>query len=342
MNHSKKIVLLAAVLCILVGLALMIGASSSLWYADPGYLSKDPYIQNTYEFIQPVSSIQIRVSDADVTLLPTEGETCKVVCNETEARAHTVALENGVLSVIQPSLPPVWFSFGFHSGPAVTVYLPEGAYQALSLQNASGNLDGSGDFTFQTVRLTTSSGSISFSARASQSIDAAASSGDITLESCQAESLTVSATSGDIELLRCQAEKLAASASSGCISIREGTVTGPASAETTSGDLSVTDFSSAAFSAQTSSGMLTLSNACFDGLATLKATSGDVLLRDADAGEFSISTSSGDVTGTLLSGKLFHAETSSGDIHLPGDDSSGGNCEISTTSGDIDLSLREP
>ena len=53
-----------------------------------------------------------------------------------------------------------------------------------------------------------------------------------------------------------------------------------------------------------------------------------------------LETDTGDVTGTLLSNKIFMYDTDTGDVSLPSV-MSGGKCQIETDTGDIEISIVE-
>ena len=57
-----------------------------------------------------------------------------------------------------------------------------------------------------------------------------------------------------------------------------------------------------------------------------------------DAEEIGIKTDTGDVTGSLLSEKVFHARTDTGRIEVP-KTTGGGLCEIVTDTGDVRIRL---
>ena len=78
--------------------------------------------------------------------------------------------------------------------------------------------------------------------------------------------------------------------------------------------------------------------ASVDGRLGIKTSTGDVRLDHCDAGEITVRTSTGDVSGSLRTGKVFVAKTSTGRIDVP-DTTSGGRCEITTSTGDIRLTV---
>ncbi|HOR22597.1 MAG TPA: DUF4097 family beta strand repeat-containing protein, partial [Ruminococcus sp.] len=71
----------------------------------------------------------------------------------------------------------------------------------------------------------------------------------------------------------------------------------------------------------------------------LDRDTGDIDFEDCDADEIFIVTDTGDVKGTLLSEKVFITKTDTGDVNVP-NSISGGRCEITTDTGDINISLR--
>ena len=60
----------------------------------------------------------------------------------------------------------------------------------------------------------------------------------------------------------------------------------------------------------------------------------------SDADSILIKTSTGNVKGTLLSEKVFSAESDTGRVSIP-KSYSGGECDISTSTGDIKIEIKE-
>lgn len=69
-------------------------------------------------------------------------------------------------------------------------------------------------------------------------------------------------------------------------------------------------------------------------MLTIRYTTGSVHLDGCDAAALSIETSTGDVAGSLLTEKVFAAETSTGKIDVP-KSTTGDLCEIKTSAGSI-------
>ena len=87
-----------------------------------------------------------------------------------------------------------------------------------------------------------------------------------------------------------------------------------------------------------STGNVVLNNVIATEKFTIKRSTGDIKFQDCDAGEISVKTSTGDVTGSLLSEKVFITDTSTGKVNVP-KSTSGGRCEITTSTGDIEIEI---
>ena len=91
---------------------------------------------------------------------------------------------------------------------------------------------------------------------------------------------------------------------------------------------------------RTTTGDITLDRAVSDNALFAESTTGDVFLDRCDAKELTIETTTGDITGSLLSAKAFSAHTTVGDVSVPDSNASGGKCSLTTTTGDILITLK--
>jgi DUF4097 and DUF4098 domain-containing protein YvlB len=92
------------------------------------------------------------------------------------------------------------------------------------------------------------------------------------------------------------------------------------------------------FFTEGSTGSVTLRDVLASEMISIKRSTGDVHFTDCDAAQIAVTTSTGDVTGTLRTGKTFRAHSSTGDISVP-DSVPDGRCEITTTTGDIEIRI---
>lgn len=125
------------------------------------------------------------------------------------------------------------------------------------------------------------------------------STGDITLENITAENIDISLSTGDLILENVQCKNFTSSASTGDIKFKK---------------------------------------VISEEKITLTRSTGDIFFEESDAAGLDITTDTGDVTGSLLSEKIFSASTSTGDIAVP-DTNSGGECKITTSTGDIQIKI---
>lgn len=131
--------------------------------------------------------------------------------------------------------------------------------------------------------------------------------------------ISINKTTGKTKINGVKADKLAVDVTTGDVSLSSVKVKGDINIKSTTGDVDLAD---------TVAG----------GKLTINTTTGDVKLNRCDAGEIAIKLTTGDVEGTLLTNKVFSVDTTTGDIDVP--DSSGSNkCNISTTTGDVEIEI---
>ena len=161
-------------------------------------------------------------------------------------------------------------------------------------------------------------------------------------------SLSIKGSTGDVEIPNAFTfESMDISNSIGDIK-NAASASGDIRIHTSTGDIRVEKVSAAALDLSVSTGGIAVSNATCEGDVknviaadkySIERSTGDVKFSGCDAAEIRIETDTGDVSGTLLSQKVFITETSAGRIRIP-KTTSGGKCEIKTSTGDIDISLQ--
>ena len=85
-------------------------------------------------------------------------------------------------------------------------------------------------------------------------------------------------------------------------------------------------------------GDIVLDNVITEEKLSLERSTGDVRFESCDAAEIFVKTDTGDVTGTLLTDKVFLAQSNTGELAVP-NSVVGGRCEISTNTGDIKIDI---
>ena len=106
------------------------------------------------------------------------------------------------------------------------------------------------------------------------------------------------------------------------------------------GKTSLTDVACKSLSASGSTGDIVLVHVVASGAFSIDRSTGDIILEECDADTLRIKTSTGKVYGSLLSEKEFITHTSTGSVNVP-KTTKGGKCEITTGTGDINISVKD-
>lgn len=321
MNKASKIWLTVAILLIIVGALIFVGALAVLDF-DFAKLSTAGFETNTYEVNGDFHNVLIDVNTTNITFAPSNDENCRVVCVEREQVKHSVAVKDGTLVIdtvdTQKWYDHVGISFGTMK---MTVYLPGDAYASLRADTDTGDIKIPEDFTFESIKITGDTADIVCFASVSNLMDISTTTGNI-----KADALTV----GEVSL----------STTTGNISINSTAAMGKVDLETDTGEIKLTEVTCKSLMAESNTGDISLNNVVAADILSIESDTGDVRFAHSDAASVSVKTSTGDVTGTLLSDKVFITETSTGDVSVP-KTITGGKCEITTNTGDIALTIEQ-
>lgn len=319
MAGKTKMWLLTAASLVLLGATLFCTAMSMLGW-DFTRLSTVRYETNTYELREPFQNISIVSDTADLVFLPSENEVGAVVCYEQENAKHSVTVKDGTL-VIAVEDTRKWFEhigISFDS-PKITVSLPKGEYGELSVRTDTGDVEIPGDFRFEGMDIAGSTGDLTSFAPVSDLVRIRTSTGKIRVEDAAAGTLSLTTSTGDIHVSDVLCE-------------------GDVSLEVSTGRTNLSDLVCRNLLSGGSTGDIRLHRVIAAESFSIRRSTGDVRFEASDAAEIFVETDTGEVTGTLLSRKLFLAESDTGDISVPRT-SDGGSCEIITNTGDIRLEI---
>ena len=100
------------------------------------------------------------------------------------------------------------------------------------------------------------------------------------------------------------------------------------------------DVSCQSLTSSGNTGDLILRRVIASGDFSIERSTGDVSFDACDAATLSVTTDTGNVTGTLLTDKIFIASTDTGRVSVP-KTSLGGKCEITTDTGDIKIEIHK-
>lgn len=317
MKKSKKITIVAAAITVAAGLIISFGAMCAMGF-DFRKMNTVSFTVNTYQVDEDFSGISVEGAESDIRLLPSEDGSCRVVCNESDKIYHSVSVKDGVLTVTRTDTRKWYEHIGIYWGRMeITVYLPGNEYESVYVKSLSGNITVPKDFTFGDADIRNTSGNVNFSADVKNGLSAETVSGDVYVVNTAPKDLSVKSTSGDVKLS----------------SVKTG---GELKIKTVSGDIELGGAECQNITAESTSGDTEFSMAYASEKISIQSVSGEVELHGCDGDSVWIKTVSGDVSGSFLTEKVFITDTQSGDVEVPVS-STGGKCEIKTTSGDIEF-----
>ena len=320
MSRRLKIWLIAAASLMVVG-GIVFAGVMTVFKWDFTRLSTKSLVTNTHTVTEAFTSISVNTDTAEVEFVPSNGDTCAVVCHEYEKELHSVKVADGTLK-IELRDTRKWYDYiGINFGTSkITVQIPQGEYGALTVKTQTGSTTVPQDFRFESIKVTQSTGHIKCYASASGAVSLKTTTGHIRVRGITAGSMDISVSTGEIR-------------------VRSAAVDGDIKLKASTGDAELTDVTCKNMVSSGSTGDLSLENVVLSGSLRDKRSTGDVELDGFDAAELVITTDTGDVEGTLLSEKVFIVKTDTGDINVP-KTVTGGRCEITTDTGDIEIRIK--
>lgn len=319
MSKNTKIWLIIAASLLLLGCIIFGGVMSMLKW-DFIKLSTNKYEINNYEINENFRSILVDTNTADVKFIPSEDSQCSVECYEHNNLRHSVAVKDGTL-VIEIVDTRKWYEhIGINFGaPKISVYIPQGKYDTLSVKSDTGDVEISKVFSFESINVSASTSDVTNYASVSGSVKIKTSTGNILVENISAGSLDLSVSTGRV-----------------CVS--GVTCEGDVSVKVSTGKANLTDTRCKSVISSGDTGDIFLKNVIAWEKFSIERSTGDVKFDGSDAAEIFVETDTGDVTGSLLADKVFIARTDTGDIDVP-NSITGGRCEITTDTGDIKITI---
>ncbi len=296
MTKSAKIWLIIGASLFIIG-ALIFTAIMTVNGWDFTKLSTVKYTTETHKITEPFSEIKIETNTADIEFLESEDSECRVVCYETENEKHTVFVEDGGMLNITLESNKKWYdNIGINLETSkIKVYLPKGEYVTLNIAADTSDVKIPEHFTFVKVDISVSTGDVEYYAAATRDIWISTGTGDITLENIKSDTLELRVTTGDTYLTNVKCKYIQSLGNTGDI---------------------------------------TLKNTIAEEQLIIRRSTGDVRLERSDSATIYIKTDTGDITGTVLEDRYFDISTSTGTVRVP-KGANGGNCEITTNTGDI-------
>ena len=287
---------------ITLGIILFLIAMSSVGWNFTAF-DGDMYETKTHTLKGDVTNITIDTLTTDITILPLNAGEARVETCQNSKVTYTVSLsENGTLSITTTD-ERKWYDHIFSfTREYITIYLPEGTYGSLGIDNTTGDVRVAKEFTFGNIDVSITTGDVYISASSLTNIGISTTTGDITLSGCTADSITLQNTTGDTEL---------------------------------------NDISCQSLSSIGTTGDLEMKRVIVATTMQIERDTGDVEFEACDAAYITIKTTTGDIEGSLLTGKVFHASASTGKVRVPQNTTGGGECKLSATTGDITIHIKQ-
>ena len=315
----KKGIVISALILIFVGLTLFAWAFAASGF-DISKLGTVECRTRTIEVSEDFSDIEIDAREADVYIEPSQDGKTSVAVVEQEKAPYSVSVEGGALRITREDKRE-WIDYIGINTQTMTIklYLPEGEYGGLTVDSLAGHVNVDNAFRFGAITANTSAGGVSCAASSKGAIRIKTGTGAVKLEGLSAGSVDISVSTGGVTIssVECAGE----------LGIKVST-----------GRATLQDVTCQSLVSYGSTGDVRLKNVIAEKKLEIKRSTGSVFFDACDAGSISIETSTGSVKGTLLTEKTFIAKTSTGSVSVP-DTATGGKCEITTTTGSIEIKL---
>ena len=305
-----------AALLIIVG----IGVISVLKF-DFRQVFNNPFETNSYDIKESIQRIAVETITADITFIASDADTAYVTCHEQANLKHTVTVKDGTLSVTIHDTRKWYEHITLFNAEdtAITVSLPKGTYDTLTIDATTGDTVIPNDLSFRTlsVEMTT---------------------GDVTCKASVTDAMTLHLTTGDIALADACVGSADLSVTTGDVTATQVSCDGELSVKIETGETELTDVTCQSLTSIGTTGDLHLKNVVASGSFDIKRTTGDVCFDRADAADLTVNVTTGDVTGTLLNDKIFLTKSTTGRINVP-KTTTGGTCDVTSTTGDITIDI---
>ena len=294
---KRTIWIIIALFCVIIGTIIFVSGMSKIDW-DFKKLGSYNFETNAYEIVDEFNKIEINAKTANINFQLAEDGECKVVCYENKKEKHLTSVDNGVLKINYTN-EKRWYDY-LHilsNSPKITVYLPDLDNITLTIKVSTGDVKLPSDFTFESISISGSTSHVKCYASSINQTKIHVSTGDIIIENATAKNYDLHVSTGYVKITNVNCENIVSTGSTGDIK---------------------------------------LNNVIASQKISIERSTGKVKFYRCDANELKIITSTGDVEGTLLSDKVFIVKSSTGDIDVPSS-ITGGRCEITTSTGDIEV-----
>lgn len=320
MSKSSKIWLIFAACFLLIG-CIILGSVMSMLQWDFGKLSTNKFVTNEYTIGEGFENILIETNTANIKFLPCDETEALIICYERTNEKHSVTVRDDTLEIRINNTKKWYEHIGINfNSPKITLYLPEGEYGCLKISSDTGAAEIPDKWSFK-------------------SIDILESTGNVTLAASASDTVKIKTTTGHINIDGITCGKLDLSASTGNITLSDSECAGDTNIHLSTGKAILSGFRCKNLNSKGSTGSIILKDLIAKEKISIKRDTGRVEFEASDAAEIYVSTNTGNVTGTLLTDKVFITKTDTGKVNVP-KTTTGGKCEITTDTGNIKIEIK--
>lgn len=334
---NNVIWLIVALILVVIGAIIFVAVmSANDW--DFSRLGTSKLVDNEHLPEGEFESVEINTDTADVIFALAEDGVCRVVCREREVLYHSVTVLDGALKIEVVDQRQWYHHIGMFGKDSITVYLPSVEYESLKITVDTADISVPEGFKFGSVDITTDTGDVSCKADTDGDVKITTDTGDTEYTADVAGKLSIFASTGDISIDGVSCTSASLSVSTGGVNVTGLNCSGDLSIEVSTGKSYINDVKCLNFISTGSTGDLVMNNVVASEKFNIERSTGDVDFDRCDANEIVIKTSTGDVEGVFLTEKIVYAQTSTGKVDVP-KSTSGGLCDITTSTGNIKISL---
>ena len=283
-------------------------------------LANTKFETNTYEINEMFNDMSIETETANIEFKLSSDENCKVICYEEEKAKHIVKVVEEVL-IIKIDNKKTWFDYlkvEFDS-PKITIYLSKAEYDKLSIKEKTGNIEIPNNINFTDADINLSTGDVNFCADIKDTLKIKTTTGEINIDSISTGLVDISVSTGRVTVsnLVCENEFIV---------------------KTSTGKIHLKNIICKKVISTGKTGDILLENVVASDSFSIERSTGNIKFESCDANTLDVKTKTGNVSGSLLSNKVFIVTTNTGKVNVP-KTIDGGKCEISTSTGNIDITI---
>ena len=220
MRKSTLIWLITAISLVLIGCVIW-GGVMTMFGWDSTKLSTIKYETTNYEILENYKNISVVTNTANVVFVLSENEKSSVTCHKQKNVKHSVSVKDNTLT-IEVVDTRKWYEYiGISFGASkITISIPQNQYGALSVKGKTGDVEIPEGFLFEHIDISESTGHVTSCASASETIKIKTSTGSISIENTSAVHIDLSVSTGKTHIVDTKCKTIVSKGSTGNITLK--------------------------------------------------------------------------------------------------------------------------